>query len=166
MYDRLTDSYWTQIDGIAVTGELTGMELKELSIDTVVWRDWKTIHPESLVLSQDTGFNRNYGNDPYGSYYENSFTLFPLENEDDSVHPKTVIFGIEINGIYKAYKEDDVINNQPITDIVGETKIKITRDESGIVKIIKVDTGEEIIKERDFWFAWYAFHPETQLYEA
>ena len=60
MYDRLTDSYWTQIDGIAVTGELTGMELKELSIDTVVWRDWKTIHPESLVLSQDTGFNRNY----------------------------------------------------------------------------------------------------------
>ena len=52
MYDRLTDSYWTQIDGIAVTGELTGMELKELSIDTVIWRDWKTIHPESLVLSQ------------------------------------------------------------------------------------------------------------------
>jgi len=166
MYDRLTDSYWTQIDGIAVTGELTGTELQELSIDTVVWRDWKKVHSDSLVLSKDTGFNRNYGSDPYGSYYENSFTLFPVENEDSSVHPKTVIFGIEIDGAYKAYREDDVINNQPIIDTLGETEIKITRDKSGIVKVIKVDTNEEIVKERDFWFAWYAFHPETQLYEA
>ncbi|MBT3642360.1 DUF3179 domain-containing protein [archaeon] len=166
MYDRLTESYWTQIDGIAVTGQLTGTELKEISIDTVVWRDWKVTHSDSQVLSQETGFNRNYGNDPYGSYYENSFTLFPVENEDDSVHPKTVIFGIEIDGTYKAYKEEDVIALQPITDTVAEIKIKITRDESGIVKIIKVDSDEEIVKERDFWFAWYAFHPETQLYQA
>jgi hypothetical protein len=165
MYDRLTNSYWTQIDGLAVVGELTGTELKEVSIDTVVWSDWKIEYPESKVLSQETGFNRNYGNDPYGSYYEDSFTLFPVENEDNSVHPKTVIFGIEINGTYKAYKEKDVIEFQPITDTIGETKIKITRDISGIVRIIKVDTDKEIIKERDFWFAWYAFHPETQLYE-
>ena len=27
------------------------------------------------------------------------------------------------------------------------------------------DNGEEIVKERDFWFAWYAFHPDTELYQ-
>jgi hypothetical protein len=44
-------------------------------------------------------------------------------------------------------------------------RIRITRDDAGIVRIIRVETGEEIVKERDFWFAWYAFHPDTLLYE-
>ena len=39
MYDRKTDTYWTQIDGKAIVGELTGQELKEISIDTVAWRE-------------------------------------------------------------------------------------------------------------------------------
>ena len=51
MYDEETDTYWQQIDGKAIVGELTGQELKEISIDTVVWRDWKSAHPDSEVLS-------------------------------------------------------------------------------------------------------------------
>jgi hypothetical protein len=61
MYDRLTDTYWSQIDGLAIVGELTGQELKEISIDTVTWGEWKSVHEDSEVLSQDTGFTRNYG---------------------------------------------------------------------------------------------------------
>lgn len=164
MYDRRTDSYWTQIDGLAVVGELTGRRLTPVSIDTVVWRDWKKEHPDSGVLSQDTGLSRPYGRDPYGSYYEDSFLLFPVEERDDRIHPKTVIFGIEVNGIYKAYKEDDLKELKTIEDTVGGVKIRIERDEAGVVKITNLETGEEIVKERDFWFAWYAFHPDTQLY--
>ncbi|KKK46955.1 hypothetical protein LCGC14_3160060 [marine sediment metagenome] len=68
MYDRKTDSYWTQIDGLAIVGELTGTRLTPISIDTVVWQDWKEAHSDSEVLSQDTGFRRAYGTDPYGNY--------------------------------------------------------------------------------------------------
>ena len=53
MYDRKTETYWTQIDGLAIIGELTGQKLIPISIDTVVWRDWKQEHPDSEVLSQD-----------------------------------------------------------------------------------------------------------------
>ena len=165
MYDRLTQSYWTQIDGLAIVGSLTGQKLTPLSIDTVVWRDWKEEHPDSEVLSQETGHSRNYGRDPYGDYYEDSFIFFPVENEDDRIHAKTVIFGIEVNGKYKAYKEDDLINQPTIKDIFNEVDIEITRENSGIIRLTNTKTGEEIIKERDFWFAWYAFHPDTQLYE-
>ena len=164
MYDRKTDTYWTQIDGLAVVGELTGTKLIPVSIDTVVWRDWKKANPESLVLSQDTGFERPYGKDPYGSYYETSFLFFPVENRDDRVHPKTVVFGIKVDGIFKAYKEDDLKELKVIEDTVNEVKIKVERNDSGVVKITNTVTGEEIVKERDFWFAWYAFHPDTQLY--
>jgi len=165
MYDRKTESYWTQIDGKAVVGELTGMELKEISIDTVVWRDYKGPHADAEVLSRDTGFTKPYGRDPYGGYYENSNLFFPVENEDNSVHPKTVIFGIEVDGVYKAYKEEDLLSQGIVEDVVNGVNVKVERDSVGIVTITNEDTGEEIVKERDFWFAWYAFHPNTELYE-
>ena len=164
MYDEETDTYWTQIDGRAIVGELTDQELKEISIDTVVWRDWKTTHPNSEVLSQDTGISRNYGNDPYGSYYEDSFVFFPVEARDNRIHPKTVIFGIEINGSYLAVQEEDLKQNPTIKIEFAGKNILIERSQEGIVKFTNQDTSEEIIKERDFWFAWYAFHPNTELY--
>lgn len=164
MYDELTNTYWQQIDGKAIVGELTGQELKEISIDTVVWRDWKAVHSDSEVLSQDTGFSRGYGIDPYGNYYEDSFLIFDVNDEDNRIHPKTVIFGIEIDGKFKAYREEDLIKEKIIEDELNGFKIKIERGDDGVVKITNSETGEEIIKERDFWFAWYAFHPETELY--
>jgi len=164
MYDRKTDTYWSQIDGLAIVGELAGFELTPISIDTVVWRDWKAAHPDSEVLSQQTGFDRPYGVDPYGSYYEDSFIWFPVEGRDDRIHPKTVVFGIEIGGVYAAYREDDLIALGSIEDEVNGVPILITRDAVGIVAITDLASGDEIVKERDFWFAWYAFHPDTFLY--
>ena len=164
MYDEETDTYWQQIDGKAIVGELTGQELKEISIDTVVWRDYKEENPLAEVLTKVTGYNRPYGKDPYGSYYENSNLFFPVENEDDSVHPKTVIFGIEVDGTYKAYKEEDLIKLTSIDDEINGINIKIERNNAGIVKVTNQETQEEIVKERDFFFAWYAFHPDTEIY--
>jgi hypothetical protein len=129
-----------------------------------VWRDYKKVNNDAEVLSQDTGYSRSYGTDPYGSYYEDSYLFFPVEAEDDSVHPKTVIFGVSVNGTYKAYKEDDLKKKGTLTDTVGGVSVKVERDNVGIVKITEIGSGKEIVKERDFWFAWYAFHPDTELY--
>lgn len=164
MYDEETDTYWQQIDGTGIVGELTGQELREISIDTVVWRDWKATHKDSEVLSQDTGMRRDYGRDPYGNYYEDSFLIFPVDNSDDRVHSKTVIFGIEVNDEFKAYRESDLIEKGKIEDTVSGVSVSVERMEDGRIVITNQDTGEEIVKERDFWFAWYAFHPTTGLY--
>ncbi len=164
LYDRKTDSYWSQLDEMAIVGELAGTRLTPISVDTVVWRDWKKEHPDSEVLSQETGFVRSYGVDPYGSYYEDSFILFPVENTDDRVHPKTNIFGIEVNGAFKAYQEDDLIELKTIEDTVGGVRIRLERDDAGVVRVTNLETGEEVVKDRGFWFAWYAFHPDTELY--
>ena len=166
MYDRKTSTYWSQINGLAIIGELTGERLVPVSIDTVLWHNWKAAHPESEVLSRETGYNRAYGRDPYGSYYENDSIWFPVEAKDDSLHPKTVIFGIEVNGVYKAYKQADIVEQGTIEDNVGGVAVRIERDSVGVVCVIYDKTGEEIVKERVFWFAWYAFHPDTLLYNA
>jgi cytochrome c biogenesis protein CcdA len=165
MYDRKTDSYWSQIEGVAIVGPLTGTKLKAISIDTVVWGDWKGGHLDAEVLSQDTGYSRNYGADPYGSYYEDSYVWFPLESEDNRIHPKTVIFGIEVDGRFKAYREDDLIEVGEITDEFNGVNLVVKRSVDGAVTIVNLNNKEKIVKERDFWFAWYAFHPDTELYE-
>ena len=162
MYDEKTNTYWQQIDGKAIVGELTGQELKEISIDTVTWREWKEAHPDSEVLSQKTGMARQYGRDPYGNYYEDSFLIFPVDNEDNRIHAKTPILGIEINGQYKAYQREDITGT--IEDEFAGTKIKLEKSQDGRVVITNLNTSQEIVKEEDFWFAWYAFHPTTELY--
>jgi hypothetical protein len=164
MYDRLTDTWWTQIGGRAIVGELTGQRLERVSIDTVVWGDWKKVHPDSEVLSRETGYDRPYGVDPYGDYYQDTYLMFPVENEDDRMHPKAVIFGIEVNGEFKAYRETDVAERGELDDTVAGVPIHVERDEAGVVTFTNRETGEEIVYERDFWFAWFAFHPETAVY--
>ena len=109
--------------------------------------------------------NRDYGRDPYGNYYEETFLIFPVDNEDNRIHPKDVIFGIEVNGEYAAYREVDLISNSNFKDVVGGVELDITRNKAGDIDIINTQTGEQIVKERDFWFAWYTFHPNTKLYE-
>ncbi len=165
MYDRDKESYWTQIDGIAINGDYIGTELEAIDIDTVVWGDWKLEHTDAEVLSQKTGYSRSYGTDPYGNYYFEDSLFFGVENEDDSIHSKTPVYGIEINGVYKAYIEDDVIaEGGTVEDTVNGVNLIIVREDTGDVSITNTDTGEEIVKERDFWFAWYAFHPDTLVY--
>jgi hypothetical protein len=164
MYDRKTDTYWSQIGGRAILGELTGTELKLLASDVTTWGEWKKVHPDSFVLSKDTGFIRSYGKDPYEGYYESRRLIFPVNEESDELHPKAVIFGIEIDGNYKAYAQEDIRELKSFTDIVNGVNIKIERDAAGLIKFTNSDTGEIIPMERDFWFAWFAFHNDTELY--
>jgi len=160
MYDRLTDTYWTQVEGQAIIGELAGTILDPISIDTLRWDLWKETHTDSLVLTKDTGHARNYGRDPYGGYYEDDFALyFPVEYSSDRIAAKTVIFGINVDGTYKAYKESDIGN---FVDTVNGVEITVS-SENGVITFFSGET--EYVKERGFWFSWYAFHPDTLVYE-
>ena len=125
MYDRLTDSYWSQALGKAITGELTGQELKIIPFDVISWGDWVSIHPETLVLTRDTGHTRAYGVDPYGDYYTEPRIIFPVDNEDDRMHPKEIILGFNEGEIYKAYKQSDIESKVVINDKINERNIAL-----------------------------------------
>jgi hypothetical protein len=125
MYDRLTDSYWSQGLGYAVTGELTGTVLKTIPFDVITWGDWKQLHPDTLVLTTDTGHLRSYATDPYGDYYTDPRIIFPVDNMDDRMHPKEIILGFFEDGIYKAYKQNDVEIFGVINDDMGNTSLML-----------------------------------------
>ncbi|MAG13831.1 MAG: hypothetical protein CMN78_04475 [Spirochaetales bacterium] len=164
MYDRKTRTYWTQIGGRAIIGDLVGEELTPVSINTVQWGNWKHLYPDAEVLSRETGHFRSYGRDPYGGYYSQDYLMFPVENLDKRIHSKTVIYGIKLNGVHKAYPENLVLKESIINDAVGGTEITITINKLGGVRMAERDSGREVVFERDFWFAWAAFYPETLLF--
>ncbi len=126
MYDRLTDSYWSQALGMAIKGELSGYELNLIPFDVITWGDWKTLHPNTLVLTTDTGYIRSYATDPYGSYYTEPRILFPVEHSDDRMSPKEIILGFNQDGTYKSYKQNDIESNVVINDIIGDTPVMLT----------------------------------------
>ncbi|MCK5827823.1 DUF3179 domain-containing protein, partial [Candidatus Bipolaricaulota bacterium] len=139
-------------------------ELVPISLDTVTWGEWKTAHPHSDVLSRETGFDRDYGRDPYSAYYENNYICFPVQGRDDRIPPMTVIFGVEIDGAFAAYCEENLLEHGSIEDRVNGVRIRISRDASGVISVLSLPTQQPIIKMRSYWFSWVAFHPNTYLY--
>ena len=123
MYDRLTDSYWSQALGTAVKGELAGKSLDIIPFDLMRWDDWKSMYPDTLVLTTDTGHVRAYGTDPYGNYYTEPNIMFPVSHLDDTLHPKEIIVGLYLDGTYKAYRQNDIESNVLINDSVGDNPV-------------------------------------------
>jgi hypothetical protein len=68
MYDRQTESWWQQATGEAIVGELTGSRLTFLPAQIVSLADFAAAHPDGDVLSRETGFNPDYGRNPYVGY--------------------------------------------------------------------------------------------------
>ena len=68
MWDRQTETWWQQITGEAIVGELAGKQLTFLPAPIISWTDFRATHPNGVVLSKETGFKRSYGRNPYAGY--------------------------------------------------------------------------------------------------
>jgi len=125
MYDRLTESYWSQALGLAVKGELSGYRLNLIPFDVITWGDWKKLHPDTFVLTTDTGHIRSYATDPYGNYYTEPRIMFPVEHSDDRLYPKEIIIGLNQDKTFKAYKQNDVESQIVINDSIGSIPVML-----------------------------------------
>ncbi len=168
MYDRQTESLWSQVLGEAVVGEMTGAKLKILPSDIIRFGDWKKQFPGGQVLSRETGVSRSYGQDPYGDYYTRPGTIFPVSKTDSRLGDKEFILGVIINGQAKAYSEAAVKKAGEIEDRFADKTIAARYEgELGVVRLYeKSDNGLRLLPTVGaFWFSWAAAHPDTALYK-
>ena len=126
MWDRQTESWWQQITGAAVSGELAGAELEMLPSQIVSLDEFYRDYPDGKILSTETGQSQKYGTNPYVDYDnpENTKPRLFGETVDDRLTPMERvihIFGSETPKIYplSIMKKKKVINDSHEgTDVV------------------------------------------------
>lgn len=117
MYDRQTESLWTHFDGKAVVGTLTGAELVQLPMQTLSFGDFTSSFPDGLVLTRDTGAQRNYGQNPYASYdiADGQGVAFLFDGDVPDTYTETTrVIGIDHNDTQIAVLHDLAFSNNVV----------------------------------------------------
>jgi len=167
MYNRAAnsgnESLWSQVLGEAVVGAHTGKKLVVIPSDIIRWSEWRRLYPNTKVLSTETGATRDYGRDPYGDYYSSRSIMFGSSITDTRLHPKALVIGVEVDGVFKAYPLE-ALSVGATNDTVGAISVTVNKDEASRVIVMREDAVVPHIPS--FWFSWLAVHPDTELYAA
>jgi len=165
LYDRETNSLWSQILASAVTGEQSGTPLKMLALTHTPWRDWKKQYPNSLVLSDHLGFERDYNRSPYGGYTDSQHLYFPVSSLNSRYHPKEKVIGLHLKGIHKVYPFTELAKvKSPYQDTVAGQKMTLIFNAEKRTGKILDQQQKEIPTTTLFWFAWMTFYPESLIF--
>lgn len=104
MWDRQTESWWQQFEGLAIVGELTGTQLEILPASIVSWKDFKDAFPDGAVLSRNTGVARAYGKNPYVGYDDVAKKPFLYRgNVGEGLAPMEHVVGVDRGSVARAY---------------------------------------------------------------
>ena len=125
MYDRSSNSLWSQALGEGIVGNYAGIKLEKFPFDLAYWRDWKQLYPDTQVLSRETGIVRPYGADPYEDYYNSPDISFPVSNKDNRLELKEIVVGLENGKMNKAYKLQDIEKLKVINDHLNNKSVTL-----------------------------------------
>ncbi|ERG99674.1 MAG: protein of unknown function (DUF3179) [Haloquadratum sp. J07HQX50] len=134
MYDRATETWWPQMLATGIPGPWEEnpptTSLSEFRVIWTTWDRWQQQHPDTAVLSTQTGHARNYNNDPYGSYNsrEGYYTtdaapLFEELNSDDRFPPKKVVMGVRTPAGAAAFVKDTIRSTGIVRGSIGDDSI-------------------------------------------
>ena len=99
MYDHATQSMWSTLTGTPVVGPLVGkgIELKVLYVVTTTWKEWRMRHPNTQVLSLDTGYRRDYGEGvAYQDYFATQRLMFTVPKLDERLPNKAEVLALRL----------------------------------------------------------------------
>ncbi len=165
MFDRESESLWSQISAHAVAGPRNGARLTLIRSRIESWGAWRRRHPDTTVLSPETGHRRRYGTSPYGDYAQSEETLFPVAL-DDRYHPKMPTLGLRLrDGQARAYPAEELARaGGSATERFAGRSVRVAYDPEG--QVFDVEAPPDVEAIEGFWFAWKAFHPETSVFTA
>jgi hypothetical protein len=155
MYDRATDSLWSQVNGTAVAGREKGKRLQELPSELTTWGQWKRRHPDTLVLVKPA-----ISGSPYEDYFGDPerIGVRGSTNPDSRLPGKELVIGLEHNGRYAAV---------PLSLVEQQKKMEVHA--LGIPIVITSSGAHErtsnapVSSKIIYWAIWAKFHPNSEI---
>ena len=138
MYDRRTESLWSQLLGEAVEGELKGTKLEYFPSVMTTWEEWKTLYPGTVALVK--GYSGSA--DPYDSYYASDRAGVIGETfQDDRLQTKQFVVGVARGDEAVAYPFSVLSLEPAVNDEVGGTPVLVV---FGADEVTGVVFGREV----------------------
>ncbi|NKB33089.1 MAG: DUF3179 domain-containing protein [Pseudomonadales bacterium] len=126
LYDRETESLWSQMLEQAINGpELERVPEKVQVIETT-WKTWLEMYPDTFLLTIElTDSSFPYEINPYGSHRTDNRIPFNANNsDDDRLHPKERVLGINVGDSSKVYPVNDFSHSiSVVNDQVGNMDV-------------------------------------------
>ncbi len=155
MYDQATQSLWSTVRGEPVIGPLVdqGIALEHLSMVTTTWAEWLRRHPDTTVLSLNTGHRRDYGEGvAYQSYFAGDQLMFNTPFEDNRLKNKQEVLAL----IFPALPEEQLaidtqfLDKTPLyKDRLGQQKIVVLTDTTGANRVYDPQDVNFVSYDRD-----------------
>ena len=161
MYDRQTESLWSQLAMAPVSGPLVDTRLRWLPSEQLAWAAWKVKYPRGKVLSAKTGFPRDYSGNAYARYKQSPETLFPVPSHRAELPQKDWVLGVLVDGSPRAYPLRALAEKKTVLDHPLEMTYNAN---SLLAEVWNSESGEMLPAVKVYWFAWQAFYPDTELW--
>jgi hypothetical protein len=115
------------------------IQLERLSVVTTTWGEWRRRHPETSVLSLDTGHIRDYSEgEAYREYFATDELMFTVPGLDQRLRNKDEVIGL----IFPQHPDKplaiaaDYLSKHPVFhDRVGEVGFVVLTDRSGANRV-------------------------------
>ena len=124
MQDEETGSWWQQVSGKAIQGPLKGRQLARVAFDEVSFAIWKHEHPSGQVLAPHAKFQKKYAKPDWELRMISNPTVTAID-PTDTVKPRTLIVGIRVKDISKAYPMQRLLLENPVVDTLASKPILI-----------------------------------------
>lgn len=141
MYDKETQSLWNTLWGKPVIGPLADkdIELERLSIVTTTWGEWKKRHPDTKVLSIETGHKRDYSEGAaYKEYFATDDLMFNVPKLDKRLKNKDEVLGL----LFSKYPQKplaisvDFLSDHPVYHKqIGDLNFVVLTDSTGAARV-------------------------------
>ena len=192
--DETTKSWWRQVNGEAITGELKGHRLPEVFSTQTSLASWIQLNPHSLIMQADSSFIKVY--DTSGRYESGKSKSDLTRTDSLSWKEKSWVAGIKTGNGSKAYDWNELKAKRVIHDDIRKTPVLLVlagddksffafeRPSMDAIFSLKLDTlisnnhhyridGKGIDTSfslkplpvyQEFWHSWRTFNPGTERY--
>ncbi|MGB3544494.1 DUF3179 domain-containing protein [Rubrivirga sp.] len=136
MYDRQTETLWQQFTGEAIVGDLVGTDLRVLPAQIVSFAQAQDDAPAALVLSRETGYDRDYGRNPYVGYDDiGRSPLFYRGETGGGLVPMERIVAVEVEDAFRAYPASVTRERVVLEDDLGGVPIVVFHTDGAVTAL-------------------------------
>lgn len=160
MYDTHDETLWSQSLWEAVVWDQLWTKLSVVKLQLMNYREFQENFPNGTVLSNDTWYNRHYGEIPYGNYDDSHDLYFPVSGSwDIRYHPKKLFYIVSHDGQSFAFAWDELREEWTWEIQLWEDIYKATFSWG----VVNVTLNSEIIPGYfEMWFSWINHNPESK----